>query len=290
MKKPNFFIIGAPKCATTSLARWLDQHESVFFSIPKEPAFFNDSSVTIKTLKQYETLYKKANKSHIAVGEGTTHYFYSDTAIKKILDYSPKAKFILCLRNPIDMAVSMHSERLYQGDEAIKSFEEVWKKDISERGMRRVSLFQNKFSHLTYKELCSHGYWLQRLLKIVDRDQLHIILFDDLKKDAKKVFSEVLSFLGLPPNDEIKLLKHNTAKQIKSIWISRLIKWGVYIKKKIFGKYRTNIASFLRNMNTYKEKNEQISSELYQEMLNYFLEDIILLESLINKDLSEWKE
>lgn len=39
-RKPNFFIIGAPKCGTTSLAHYLGEHPDIFMSYPKEPFYF----------------------------------------------------------------------------------------------------------------------------------------------------------------------------------------------------------------------------------------------------------
>ncbi|MDD9875087.1 MAG: sulfotransferase, partial [Gammaproteobacteria bacterium] len=39
-KKPNFFIIGAPKCGTTSLDAWLKSHPRIFTAV-KEPNYFN---------------------------------------------------------------------------------------------------------------------------------------------------------------------------------------------------------------------------------------------------------
>jgi len=40
MNKPNLFIVGSPKCGTTSLVNYLTSHNDIFFSIPKEPHFF----------------------------------------------------------------------------------------------------------------------------------------------------------------------------------------------------------------------------------------------------------
>ena len=39
--RPNFFIVGAPKCGTTSLDEYLRQHPNVFISRPKEPHYFS---------------------------------------------------------------------------------------------------------------------------------------------------------------------------------------------------------------------------------------------------------
>ena len=38
--KPDFFIVGAPKCGTTSLAEYLNSNPRVFVTNPKEPFYF----------------------------------------------------------------------------------------------------------------------------------------------------------------------------------------------------------------------------------------------------------
>lgn len=60
MKKPNLFILGAPKCGTTSLANWLGEHPRVFMSPMKEPYYFNkDHSYSrVENLKSYENLFE----------------------------------------------------------------------------------------------------------------------------------------------------------------------------------------------------------------------------------------
>jgi len=87
MKKPNFFILGAPKCGTTSLAMWLSEHPNIFMCPIKEPHYFNtDGLQRIKTLEQYESLFTDAKPEHVAVGEASTHYLYSKEAVPRILE------------------------------------------------------------------------------------------------------------------------------------------------------------------------------------------------------------
>ena len=40
LKKPNLFILGAPKCGTTTLYNYLDQAQDIFNSNVKEPHYF----------------------------------------------------------------------------------------------------------------------------------------------------------------------------------------------------------------------------------------------------------
>src|SRR5579871_6019552 len=59
--KPNFFIIGAPKCATTSMAAWLAAHPYIFMSPKKEPHFFNtDERQEVSDLEEYMRLFQDA--------------------------------------------------------------------------------------------------------------------------------------------------------------------------------------------------------------------------------------
>ena len=59
-RKPNLFLIGAPKCGTTSLASYLSDHPQIFVSDPKEPHFFNTDSENRKTWnwEEYEAIFK----------------------------------------------------------------------------------------------------------------------------------------------------------------------------------------------------------------------------------------
>ena len=68
-KKPSFFIIGAPKCGTTSLADWLRDHNNIFMSDPKEPHFFNTDSNhhSVFSLNQYQSLFDSVTEKHKAL-------------------------------------------------------------------------------------------------------------------------------------------------------------------------------------------------------------------------------
>jgi Sulfotransferase family len=69
MIKPNFFILGAPKCGTTSLAVWLSEHPHIYMP-QKEPHFFNtDHRRFLNSRVGYERLFAGANERHRVVGE-----------------------------------------------------------------------------------------------------------------------------------------------------------------------------------------------------------------------------
>ena len=133
MNKPNLFILGAPKCGTTSVAAWLGEHQDVFLSNPKEPNYFSHGeflpdrvSHIEYTLADYESLFAEANNSKVIMEASTNYMLHSRAVLPKILDYNPNAKFVVCLREPVSMAVSLHAERIFQGEEDVLDFECAW--------------------------------------------------------------------------------------------------------------------------------------------------------------------
>ena len=112
---PDFYVVGAPKCGTTSLHRYLRQHPGVFVPDVKEPNFFCSDFPSIqkyKSLEDYSMLFEPAQENQL-VGEASPWYLYSKTAIQNILDVQPDAKFIVMLRNPVDAVISYYRYMRY---------------------------------------------------------------------------------------------------------------------------------------------------------------------------------
>ena len=88
--KPDFFIVGAPKCGTTSLYYYLRQHPQIFMPDYKEPHFFGKdlnkiSDEFIYDEIKYLDLFKDA-KPDQKIGEASTFYLYSKShSIKFII-------------------------------------------------------------------------------------------------------------------------------------------------------------------------------------------------------------
>src|SRR5262249_53369576 len=127
MNKPNFFIVGAPRCATTSMYTYLKQHPQIHLSLLKEPLFFA-TDLTIQPLAvtdeaSYLGLFADAGDAR-RIGEGSVFYLLSKRAAEEIKRFSPRAKIIIMLRNPIDMMHSLHALYLRTGNEDL-DFEEA---------------------------------------------------------------------------------------------------------------------------------------------------------------------
>lgn len=121
MSLPGFVVIGAMKCATTTLAVQLGAQPGIFICDPKEPNFFSNDEVYAKGLAWYESLFDRAGGAQL-IGEASTHYTKLPTyprTIERFHAALPDAKLIYVMRHPIDRVVSQYihewTQRLISG-------------------------------------------------------------------------------------------------------------------------------------------------------------------------------
>jgi len=116
---PDFIIIGAMKCATTTLHAQLARQRGVFMSTPKEPNFFSDEAIFARGMAWYESLFAAAPPGSIR-GESSTHYTKLPTypdAWKRIRLHLPASmKFIYIMRDPCERLLSHYMHGWSQGE------------------------------------------------------------------------------------------------------------------------------------------------------------------------------
>lgn len=290
MRKPNFFIVGAPKCGTTSLASWLSQHPEVYFSPIKEPFFFDhDWPRRIRSVKDYEALFKNVQSHHIAIGEASTSYLSSDVAIPRILEYSPEARFVVCLRNPVEMAPSLHAQRIWDGLEDIQDFERAWRANHDRRMGKRVpAAGKEQPQRLVYSEQCRLGWQLSRVYDWVSGSHVLPVIMDDMKSDPRATYDRICSFLDISYDNNQQFKRKNSAVRTKSVRLASLARLMENIKYRLGISYSFGIASMIKRKNSVIEK-YMVPHYLKRELKDYFQEDIELLEQLLNRDLSAWR-
>ena len=108
-------------------------HPNVFFSNPKEPLYWSKEfprashEPRYSSLRDYELLFERVDREkHSVVAEGSTRYIYSEIAMREILKFAPNGKFILMVRNPIELVPAYHMEMVYSFYEDVKEFGAAW--------------------------------------------------------------------------------------------------------------------------------------------------------------------
>lgn len=288
MKKPNFFIIGAPKCGTTSLAAWLAQHPAVFMSEPKELDFFNTDvrQAYRDSLQRYESFFHDANETHVAVGEASTGYLRSRVAIRSIIEYSPSARFIVCVRNPVEMAVSWHGQAVFEAWETEKDFETAWKLQDMRRDGRRIPRRCYEPSNLFYGEVCKLGEQIERLLQQLSRDKLLVLTVDELRSNPGAVYDRILRFLNLPNDNRTEFPTLNVARTVPT-WLSVVTRRVSDLKRKFGVQVGFGVVNGL-NRRLARRQKTSISDAMRKELVEYFRDDVRRLERLLDQDFSHW--
>ncbi len=106
--KPDFVIIGAMKCGTTTLAAQLGAQDGIFITEPKEPAFFSHDEIFARGEDWYRSLYEPAEAGDLK-GEASTEYTKLPTypaSIERLQAFAPEAKLIYITRDPYARIVS----------------------------------------------------------------------------------------------------------------------------------------------------------------------------------------
>lgn len=291
---PSFFIIGAPKCGTTTLAHWLEQTDSVFMSNPKEPHHYcSDYKQNWSTFRpgtdEYLGLFKGVEAKHLAVGEGSTHYLWSRDAVDNILTDIPDARFVVCLRNPVEMARSMFAHSLFWGNEVIGDFELAWRAQKERKTGQNVPPWCVNPSNLQYEEICSIGSQIERLEAKVDSENILYVFIEDLADRKAETYSKVVDFIGASASD-ICFDSQNITRERRSNTVNILVKRMKHVRgPKVFRKAVEVLGLLNDRYNTRRHVRQPLSKAFEEELMNVFSCEIEKVEKITNRDLSTWR-
>jgi len=291
--KPKLFILGAPKCGTTSLAAHLQQHREIQFSNPKEPGYFSKDitlkSCNIKSEIEYLNFcFDQGDKDSSIFSEGSTTYFYSENAVTRIEKFSPNSKYIVMLRNPVDLVISHYYQQLKIGYENIPNFSQAWAIQGERKKGRQIPLTCEIPFNLQYSEIGLLGKYLENIYRQVSRDRVKVIFFDDFILDAEKCYKDALLFLGLSEDKAIQFSVKNKGMKPKSIQISIFVRYLSIIRVKLGLNNFFGIGNVIRKANGTNIDKHLISRGLKNEMMQLYKNDIDKLSYLTNRNLDHW--
>ncbi len=296
---PNFLIVGAAKCGTSSLANYIDQHPEVYISKPKEPRFISSQftefplkgplsdrleSWYVKTYDEYVKLFENTNEAK-AVGEASVdNLFFYERAIPLIKEYLGDPKIIIMLRHPVKRAFSAYSHMIRDRRETF-SFEEA----IDMQEERRENNWEFLYSYIE-----ASRYYNQVKAYKENFKKVLIILTEDLHKTPTSTFEEIFSFLEVDPQFKVdQTIQYNKSGVPRSRVIHHFFRKDNKLRKAIQPLTHLLIPPNIRKRLFYKFQSQnlkkmEIDPETYKKLNVVFKNDIIQLQRIINKDLSGW--
>lgn len=236
----------------------------------------------IVTWDLYTQLFAQATDEHLALGEVSPNYMLNyQTSAELIQQRLPSAKLLAILRNPVERACSNY---LMNMRDAIGK-QTPLAEQVRSRGDASYVLLKGK-----YYESLKHFF------DVCGRNRIDVFLYDDLRQNSQRFMQNVYESIGVDPNylaDTSK--KTQVAKVPKNQTINRLFKTQNPIRTVATGimqivpaDLRHQLRDRLIALNSGDKQRAKFTEEDIILLQQYYREDILRLQDLLQRDLSAW--
>lgn len=311
-RKPNFFVVGAPKCGTTALYHTLLKHPEVFlphseraadYWRQKEPLHFCDDLgiedwIRVHREEDYQAMFAGAGDARRA-GEVSALYLLSPNAPKRILEFAgddEDLRFIILLRPPVDWMRSWHQDCLRYAHETITDFREALEAEPWRREGRRMPRHGGFNGCLNYREAAHFSEAVERWYAVFGRERVRVFLMEDLSRDPVAVLDEIADFLDITPGLLQEIERRNDAAvltrthhlefrfQRKLATMPRLDRLAGPLIRRAGRGYRRFMLNRFPPLS-----NKEIDPAFHESLVAEFRPEVERLAQLIDRDLSHWQ-
>jgi len=273
---PNFLVIGAAKCGTTSLWKYLDAHPDIFMSPKKEICFFNRQSEYNKGLEHYEIFFRDWQGQKM-VGEASHQYSQSEQfpdVADRIKHMLGDIKLIYIVRHPIQRIESAWRQADNSKLELTSSFNEDIVRDP---WYKSPSLYWQQINE--YRE-----FWCDQ--------SIHVVFLEDLMENPVEVMKAVYIYLGIDSSFIDKNIGFNYKPSGKRRVNRKLTNYSnntffyKWLSKRISGR----VKSGLKKISTIPvSKTQTWNKETYDFLISEIEIDAIKFLSYYGKPTEYWR-
>jgi len=299
VRLPNFLLVGAAKCGTTSIASALSKHPDVYMSPIKEPKFFTAQfltfplrgpgdpfveNFTIKSFDAYLQLFRRV-KNERAIGDASADnlYFY-----KKVIPLIKRRlgdiKIIIVLRNPVERAFSAYKNLLRDSRETL-SFEDA----LMREGERRRQGYEYLWRYLDV------GFYYHQVKAYMEGfSAVKVLILEHFRNGSADIFSEIFAFLDVEPSFTPRRNNHlNLSGKPRFRWAQRPFN-PTGFKGKAYKRLATNgfdLDKLMRWVEPIRSANIEpikMNPRTRQRLYNAYEADMKKLANLLQTDLTDW--
>jgi len=279
---PTFIIPGAEKSGTSYVAHILSQHPDVYIPYIKEPEFFRAVRGGIGHNKGY-SYYRRLlapGRDAKELGDASTAYLWDPSSPQLIAQYVPDVKLIVILRNPVDKTYSHYWEQIKAGCK------------LPDFGGGLAS-GDEQIGHLV--ERSQYDVQLKRYSSLFGREQMLILLYDDLENNRASFFGRICAFLDLSPlPDHVDLrVRVNPSGIPRLQTVARLLSNQKFLNlfraapAPLASKMRRVLYS-MRKLNFRRGTYPPMDQETRRRLIDVFRPSVAGLAELIHSDLTHW--
>jgi hypothetical protein len=202
---------------------------------------------------------------------------------QRIRQRYPGIKLVASLRNPINRAYSNYMNDIIKG--TVK---------------RETTYSEALVKHPEYVEQGLYFSQLQRYLKYFARDQLLVLVYEDILGDPLGFIQSIYHFIGVNPSfiPSMAFTRINRSRIPRFLWIDRILrKASEFLRRKgLFSLWwfakKASLGSSIRAVNTLQPGDKTREFSPSERGLSYemFKDDIEELENLLGRELKEWRQ
>lgn len=288
--RTDFFIVGTAKAGTSALHAYLCTRPEVCMCSVKEPNYFSYEEIAaqglyyrkqnVQTEAEYHNLFRPRTTARL-FGEASVSYLYYPMVARRIYNYNPKAKILICLREPVRRAYS-HYCMDYALGLVKEPIETIW---------RNGAAHPKTGNHYRqYFQISEYSTQVWNYLDVFPREQILIILHEELCMNSKRTMSMLSGFLGIEPpvvHDELPL------ENVSGVAKSGLIRW-LYrhhnIRKTLRGMFSDTLRDRLKNILFSKSGLPDFPDALQRELQSHYAPMNESLQALTGLDLHCWEK
>jgi hypothetical protein len=227
------------------------------------------------------------------VVDATVYSLLSKTAASEIKLFSPDAKIIIMLRNPVEMLYAHHAQLVFNGlgeDEPLIDFSDAWAAEDGRRFGKQIPPKTRVVEALHYRVLADYTPQVARYLSTFGAHAVHVVLYDDFKRDTAQTTRAVFQFLGLADDValETPVINPNTVVRYP------LVRWAIAstprsfkerVPKPLRGLFRLGVGK----INTKVSPRPEMNAALRRDIAAYFAPRTPALATLLGRTIP-WME
>jgi len=281
---PDFLLIGAMKCGTTSLYHYLRDHPQIFMPAIKAPEFFAEEGNWGRGIAWYRRQFEGAGADVVAIGEASNVYTkfprYQGVPAR-IAQHIPRARLVYVVRDPIDRIRSHYQTRLTEGTE-------------------RAPIGRAVRENPIYVDYSRYAMQLDRYLDHFPREQLLVITAEDLRGDRLATIRAVYAFLGVRhdhmPGDLDRVFyetRHRAPRSPVPVWLRKGLKRHLPAAKRA-KELENNLIRAIRGLRRSSEappplpERLVIPDDVRAELADTLREDVGRLRSFLGPGFDGW--
>ena len=242
----------------------------------------------------------EAWKGQPRAGEASVWYLFSTRAAAEIKAFSPQARIIVMLREPVEMLYSLYYYFHFDGNEPLPTFEQALAAETERSRGGRLGRQTYFAQGLAYRQVVRYTEQVRRYFEAFGRQRVLVILYDDFAADVAAAYRQTLDFLGVDSkgsNPGFRVV--NAAKRVRSpalraalgdpVVRSTVLALRPWLPRALFAALQ-RIEARLRQSNARVERRPPLDPELRARLRRDFAPEVGRLSELLGRDLSRWSQ